>query len=106
MKINWSEASTKRGLIWLITPVTSGVQVGSNAVNTPTPDTIYGTVVFTNISGNNWIISGTSFRASTGANVVFFISGSGSATATLDRVILTTVAGATLTAGTANIMYE
>lgn len=65
----------------------------------------YGSVVFTNISGNNWISTGTVRFASSGdiATSASSISLGG----TLDRVRITTVNGTdTFDAGSINILYE
>lgn len=65
----------------------------------------YGSVVFTNISGNNWVSTGTVRFASSGD-----IATSASSIAlggTLDRVRITTVNGTdTFDAGSINILYE
>ena len=65
----------------------------------------YGTIVFTNISGNTWVASGNISAVTTVANWV--VSGSIALSGVLDRVRITTVGGAnTFDAGTINILYE
>jgi hypothetical protein len=67
-------------------------------------DIIYGgTIVLTNLSGNLWVASGT-FGYTSGTMV---IGGTKDLGATLDRVRITTSAGAaTFDAGSINILYE
>jgi hypothetical protein len=65
----------------------------------------YGSIVFTNITGNSWVASGNISTVTTVANWV--VSGSIALSGTLDRVRITTVGGAnTFDAGTINILYE
>jgi hypothetical protein len=64
----------------------------------------YGTMVFTNLSGNIWIQNGNSLATGIAIQPV---AGSKTLSATLDRVRLTTVNGTdTFDAGTVNILYE
>lgn len=71
---------------------------------TPANSTIHGTIVFTNVSGNTWIASG-----SGGYSAPAFWSSGGSVTlgGVLDRIRITTSNGTdTFDAGSINIMYE
>jgi hypothetical protein len=64
---------------------------------------VYGSIVFTNISGNTWIASGLLF----GNNFNTQIAGEKTLSAVLDRVRITTTNGTdTFDAGTINILYE
>ena len=64
---------------------------------------VYGSIVFTNITGNTWIASGLLF----GNNYNTQIAGEKTLSATLDRVRVTTTNGTdTFDAGTINILYE
>jgi hypothetical protein len=67
---------------------------------------MYGSIVFQNISGNNWVASST--FTGTGAAASFWSScGSIALSGTLDRVRITTVNGTdTFDAGSINILYE
>ena len=74
------------------------------AGGTPASSTTYGTMTFTNVSGNIWIASG-----SGGYSVTSFWSAGGaiSLAGVLDRVIVTTSNGTdTFDAGSVNILYE
>lgn len=67
--------------------------------------TYAGICTITNISGNNWVTSGT-LVSSIAGNINYF-GGSSALSGTLDRVRITTVNGTdTFDAGTINIMYE
>jgi hypothetical protein len=64
-------------------------------------------IVFTNINGNSWVVSGITTNTSVPLNESCFICGSKTLSATLDRVRITTVNGTdTFDAGSVNIMYE
>lgn len=65
----------------------------------------YGMIVFTNISGNNWVCNGQA--GLTTRNIISWTSGSVAVGATLTAVRITTVNGTdTFDAGTINILYE
>ena len=63
---------------------------------------VYGSIVFSNISGNTWIASGLLF----GNNYNVQIAGEKTLSATLDRVRITTTSTDTFDAGSINILYE
>jgi hypothetical protein len=64
---------------------------------------VYGSIVFTNITGNTWIASGLLFGNSYNTQ----IAGEKTLSATLDRIRVTTTSGTdTFDAGTINILYE
>ena len=64
-----------------------------------------GSFVFVNISGNIWIMTGTS--ANDGGTVIVFVAGTKTLSDTLDRVRITTSNGTdTFDAGSINILYE
>jgi hypothetical protein len=64
----------------------------------------YGTMVFTNLSGNTWVQNGNSLATGIAVQPV---CGSKTLSATLDRIRLTTVNGTdTFDAGSVNILYE
>jgi hypothetical protein len=64
---------------------------------------VYGSIVFTNISGNTWIASGLLF----GNTYNTQIAGEKTLSAVLDRIRVTTTNGTdTFDAGTINILYE
>jgi len=64
---------------------------------------VYGSIVFTNITGNTWVASGLLF----GNNYNVQIAGEKTLSATLDRVRITTTNGTdTFDAGSINILYE
>jgi hypothetical protein len=64
-------------------------------------------IVFTNINGNSWVVSGITTNTSVPINESCFICGSKTLSATLDRVRITTVNGTdTFDAGTINILFE
>jgi hypothetical protein len=76
-----------------------------NSGNVLAADTLYGNVVFANVSGNIWIGTGTLVASNQPAT--FNIAGVKTTTGTLDRVRITTVNGTdTFDAGTINILYE
>lgn len=65
----------------------------------------YGMIVFTNISGNNWVCNGQA--GLTTRNIISWTSGSVAVGATLTAVRITTANGTdTFDAGTINILYE
>ena len=65
---------------------------------------VYGSIVFTNISGNKWIGTAT-FYMSNGYNTT--VAGEKTLSGTLDRVRITTATGTdTFDAGSINILYE
>ena len=69
-------------------------------------DAQYGQLLFTNISGNTWSISG-SISSATSANTQCMSVGSVTLSGTLDRVRITTVGGSdTFDAGTINLLWE
>lgn len=73
--------------------------------NTLAADTMNGSIVFVNLSGNVWVGTGT--FVSYNQPCSFYISGAKTTTGTLDRVRITTVNGTdTFDAGTINILYE
>lgn len=81
---------------------TSGMAIDTNNVASSTRT---GTAVFTNISGNTWIMSFVGDEEST--TMTLLGSGSVTLSGTLDRVALTTVNGTdTFDAGSVNILYE
>lgn len=68
----------------------------------------YGSLVFTNLSGNTWTASGVLYQDE-GASFahVIMVSGAKTLSATLDRVRISTAGGtATFDAGSINILYE
>lgn len=68
-------------------------------------DIYHGQIVLTNLNGNTWVES--SILSQSGAAAVRYGSGVKTLSATLDRVRITTAAGAdTFDAGTINIAYE
>jgi hypothetical protein len=82
-------------------PFTSGIGIFANAAARLT----YGTIVFSNLSGNAWTASGVLSNSDTAASIVS--SGSKTLSATLDRVRITTVNGTdTFDAGSINILME
>ena len=65
----------------------------------------YGSITFTNLTGNQWVGSGTVANTNTASN--FVISGAIALGALLDRVRITTVGGTdTFDAGNINILWE
>ena len=80
---------------------------GFNLYNLVTAaDTLVGTVVFTNITGNTWACSG-SVGQTTGTSLTAFTNGTIALGAALTAVRFTTAGGTdTFDAGTINIMYE
>lgn len=74
---------------------------GVNAVNAT--DTLIGTCVITNITGNTWVCVGSVFR--TGANLVTSNYGSIALSGVLDSLSIVATTG-TFDAGTINILYE
>ncbi len=76
-----------------------------NSGNTLAADTLYGNVVFTNVSGNIWV--GTGILVASNAPASFYISGGKTLSDVLTQVRITTVGGTdTFDAGSINIMYE
>lgn len=81
--------------------LTSGVAAAFIAVNT---DTMSGSVIITNLSGNIWTAQGSIYLNTTNGSVT---GGAVTLSGTLDRVRITTVNGTdTFDAGTINVMYE
>ena len=79
---------------------TNGFQTLGDAAGTVL---VYGSIVFSNISGNTWIASGLLYGNSYNVQ----IAGEKTLSATLDRVRITTTNGTdTFDAGTINIMWE
>ena len=73
--------------------------------NSTAPDSIHGSVILTNLSGNIWTLQGVVYCPT--YTVGNFIAGSKTLTSTLDRIRLTTVNGTdTFDAGSVNILYE
>lgn len=73
--------------------------------NTLAADTMNGSIVFVNVSGNIWVGTGT--FVSYNQPCSFYISGAKTTTGTLDRLRITTVNGTdTFDAGSINILYE
>lgn len=67
----------------------------------------YGLLVFANVSGNTWVVSGTITSTGTASAFTMQYAGSKTLSATLDRVRITTAGGTdTFDAGTINILYE
>jgi hypothetical protein len=78
---------------------------GLGSANQVAASSMQGQMVLTNITGNNWVFSGTTSQTNTNAS--HFGNGSLSLGAALTAVRITTVAGTdTFDAGTINIMYE
>jgi hypothetical protein len=85
------------------TTSTSGFLLYDNVPNASS--LYYGAVVFTNISGNNWVCTGQ--VGITVRNVIAWSSGTLALGATLTAVRITTVNGTdTFDAGSINILYE
>jgi hypothetical protein len=81
---------------------TAGFILNSNAA----VDILYGAIVFTLISGTNWVAQG-SFAIDGGTDSVVNTSGAKSLSDTLTQIRITTVNGTdTFDAGTINIIYE
>ena len=80
---------------------TDGVRLAINGH--AAADLITGNIVFVNITGNTWIVSGAFLTSST---FVTTVVGSKTLSATLDRVRITTNSADTFDAGTVNILYE
>jgi hypothetical protein len=69
--------------------------------------TYIGKIVFTNLSGNSWVVSGMTANATAPTNDSCFMCGAKTLSGTLDRVRITTVNGTnTFDAGSINILYE
>jgi hypothetical protein len=76
-----------------------------NSGNTLAADSLYGNIVFTNISGNIWV--GTGILVASNQPATFYIAGVKTTTGTLTTVRITTVNGTdTFDAGSINILYE
>jgi len=74
--------------------------------STSTADSVSGHLILTNISGNIWIGSGLVSVGAFNSYDVHMFAGTKTLSSVLDRVRLTTVAAATLDAGSVNILYE
>jgi hypothetical protein len=84
----------------LYTSPTNGFQTLGDAAGVVL---VYGSIVFTNISGDTWVASGLLF----GNNFNTQVAGEKTLSAVLDRVRITTTNGTdTFDAGTINIIYE
>jgi len=84
-------------------PFSTGVQLYGTGANAAILNS--GAVVFTNVSGNIWVLQGAVASEATGANN--FVAGRKTLSDTLDRVRITTVNGTdTFDAGSINIMVE
>jgi len=76
-----------------------------NSGNTLAADSLYGNIVFTNVSGNIWV--GTGILVASNQPATFYISGVKTTTGMLTTVRITTTNGTdTFTAGSINIQYE
>jgi len=76
-----------------------------NSGNTLAADTLYGNLVFTNVSGNIWV--GTGILVASNAPASFYVSGGKTLSDVLTQVRITTVGGTdTFDAGSINILYE
>ena len=74
--------------------------------STSTADSVSGHLILTNISGNIWVGSGLVSVGPFNSYDVHMFAGTKTLSSVLDRVRLTTLAAATLDAGSINIMYE
>jgi len=74
--------------------------------STSTADSVSGHLILTNISGNIWIGSGLISVGPFNSNDMHMFAGTKTLSSVLDRVRLTTLAAATLNAGSVNILYE
>jgi hypothetical protein len=84
-------------------PFSTGVQLYGTGANAAILNS--GAVVFTNVSGNIWVLQGAVASEATSANN--FVAGRKTLSDTLDRVRITTVNGTdTFDAGSINILYE
>jgi len=82
----------------------TGYTTGFGINSSDASNYIYGSIIFTNLSGNIWTAQGV--FASSG-NYTWFAAGSITLSGILDRVVLTTVNGTdTFDAGSVNILYE
>ena len=85
------------------TGVTSGIPLGYSTMTAAS--TYSGNLTITNLSGNEWAVSGT--LATTGVLYLNAFAGVKTLSATLDRVRITTINGTdTFDAGSINILYE
>lgn len=71
-----------------------------------TADSVSGHLILTNISGNTWVGSGLISVGPFNSYDMHMFAGTKTLSSVLDRVRLTTLAAATLDAGSINIMYE
>ena len=70
-------------------------------------DTINGSLVITNVSGNLWVAQGGFWRDSATADAMFSVASSKTTSGVLDRLRITTNTGVpTFDAGTVNILFE
>lgn len=74
--------------------------------STSTADSVSGHLILTNISGNIWVGSGLVSVGPFNSYDVHMFAGTKTLSSVLDRVRLTTIAAATLDAGSVNILYE
>lgn len=83
---------------------TTAASAGFPIQSTSASNTIYGTLILSNITSNIWVISGITYVNSTSTS---FTNGSLSLSGALDRIRLTTVGGTdTFDAGSVNILME
>jgi hypothetical protein len=68
-------------------------------------DTISGAITFSNIAGNTWVADGV-FAISGGQTLTVVMAGTKTLSDVLDRVRVTSAAGATFDAGTVNVSWE
>ena len=77
------------------------------AAFTAATDTMTGSIIITNVSGNLWVAQGLVWRESATTDVMFTVAGSKTTSGVLDRLRITTgTAVPTFDAGTINILYE
>ena len=76
-----------------------------NSGNTLAADSLYGSIVFTNVSGNIW--TGTGILVASNQPASFYVAGVKTTSGVLTTVRITTVNGTdTFDAGSINILYE
>jgi hypothetical protein len=92
---------SNNGTPFVSTTQTNGFQFMKNIAG----DTLTGSIVFTNITGNTWLGSGLAWKL--GTNMYETSGGTITLGGALDRINLTTVSGTdTFTSGSINILYE
>ena len=77
------------------------IAAGANATNSH-----YISAVLTLQTGNTWLCAMGGIIVNAGAGLQFNAGGTGATSSAVDRINITTVSGATWTAGSINIMYE